>query len=42
MSTIFVIDYGLSKRYIANEQHIQESNSKKLTGTAKYASINAH
>lgn len=43
-NTIFLIDYGLSKRY-RDEQtriHISYKDNRSLTGTARYASRNAH
>lgn len=44
MNTIFLIDYGLSKRYRnpRTRQHVNLIHHKNLTGTARYASINAH
>ena len=41
---LYVIDFGLSKKYYDNrtKQHIPHSKKKSLTGTARYASINAH
>ena len=40
---LYLIDFGLAKKYRSskNLQHIQFKNNKKLTGTARYASINA-
>ena len=40
---IYVLDFGLSKKYRSSRthQHIKFSVNKKLTGTARYASINA-
>lgn len=40
---IYIIDFGLCKRYRNqyNKQHIAYSEGKALTGTARYASINA-
>lgn len=40
---VYLIDFGLAKKYRSskNLQHIQFKNNKKLTGTARYASINA-
>lgn len=39
-----MIDYGLAKKYFDNtlKRHIPFVSSKSLTGTARYASINAH
>jgi serine/threonine protein kinase len=41
---VFIIDYGLAKKYRDNRtrQHIPYREDKNLTGTARYASINAH
>lgn len=41
---MFIIDYGLAKKYRDNRtrQHILYREDKNLTGTARYASINAH
>eukprot|EP00826_Nyctotherus_ovalis_P059314 TRINITY_DN8239_c0_g1_i1.p1 TRINITY_DN8239_c0_g1~~TRINITY_DN8239_c0_g1_i1.p1 ORF type:complete len:396 (+),score=79.90 TRINITY_DN8239_c0_g1_i1:371-1558(+) len=43
-STIYIIDYGLAKRYrdCTTKMHISYKNNKRLTGTARYASINTH
>jgi len=40
---LYLIDFGLAKKYRSSKtfQHIQFKNNKKLTGTARYASINA-
>jgi casein kinase 1 alpha len=41
---VFLIDFGLAKKYRDNRtrQHIIYREDKNLTGTARYASINAH
>ena len=41
---LFMIDFGLAKKYRdrTTRQHIDYRENKLLTGTARYASINAH
>ena len=43
-NVIFLIDFGLSKRYKnpKNHQHIPYREGRALTGTARYVSINTH
>jgi serine/threonine protein kinase len=40
---IYALDFGLSKKFRSSRthQHIKFNINKKLTGTARYASINA-
>ena len=41
--TVYLLDFGLAKKYRSSRtlQHIKFNINKKLTGTARYASINA-
>lgn len=41
---LFIIDFGLAKKYrdTRSKQHIPYREDKNLTGTARYASVNAH
>lgn len=42
--SVYIIDFGLVKRYIDKKtgQHILPASGRSMTGTARYASINAH
>jgi len=41
---VYAIDFGLVKKYRDQKthQHIPYAENKNLTGTARYASVNAH
>ena len=43
-SLVYIIDFGLAKKYRDQKtaKHIPYRDGKSLTGTARYASINAH
>jgi len=41
--TLFLIDFGLAKRYKdKNGEHIHFTSKKGMVGTPRYASISAH
>lgn len=41
-SQIFMMDFGLSKKYLIKNKHIRFRDKRTLIGTARYASTNMH
>lgn len=41
-NNIYIIDFGLAKKYKVNGEHIEYKTDRSLIGTARYASINVH
>ena len=39
---VYLIDYGLSKAYIYNDKHIEETDNNEPIGTYNYMSLNIH
>ena len=39
---IYILDFGLAKRFVKENGHIPYRESKTLTGTARYCSLNTH
>lgn len=39
---VFIIDFGLCKKYLINNRHIPMKKNKKLVGTPLFCSTNTH
>jgi len=39
---LYILDFGLSKKFYKNKKHIEYKTNKSLVGTARYTSINVH
>jgi len=41
-NTIFIIDFGLCKKYIISNKHIENKKLNKIIGTPNFVSVNVH
>ena len=42
INKLYLVDFGFSKRYIYNENHIQERELTKIVGSPNFVSLNIH
>jgi serine/threonine protein kinase len=39
---IFIIDFGLSRKYVKEGKHVPYAEGRHMVGTVRYASLNTH